>query len=90
LDSFHVSWRCGASPNARQILWTADCVSPTSAAIDRVDQCVAFFGVDSNVRPITSSTWRSLTVRGRPGRRSSSRPSSRSAANRLRHLRTVV
>jgi hypothetical protein len=31
-------------------------VSPNSAAIDLVDQCVAFFGGLSNVRVITSST----------------------------------
>jgi hypothetical protein len=41
LDSFHVCWRCGWSPNAFQIRSTADCVSPTSRAIDLVDQCVA-------------------------------------------------
>ena len=41
LDSFQVSWRCGCSPNAFQIRSTADCVRPTSRAIERVDQCVA-------------------------------------------------
>jgi hypothetical protein len=35
---------------------TADCVRPTSAAIDRVDQCVASFGVRSKVLVMTSST----------------------------------
>ena len=63
---------------------------PSSAASDRVDQCVASFGVVSNVRTITASTCSSATVRGRPGRGSSSKPSSRSAKNRDRHLRAVV
>jgi hypothetical protein len=47
---------------------TADCVSPTSAAIDRVDQCVASFGVLSSVLVMTCSTCASLIVRGCPGR----------------------
>ena len=42
--SLNVSARCGWSPNARQIRCTADCVRPTSAAIERVDQCVASLG----------------------------------------------
>src|SRR5829696_949877 len=40
LESLNVSWRCGCSPNARQIRDTAVCVSPTSLDIERVDQCV--------------------------------------------------
>jgi hypothetical protein len=90
LDSFHVSCRWGCNPNARQIRETAVCDSPTSAARERVDQCVAVFGVDSNVRTITSSTCASVTVRGRPGRGSSTSPSNRLIANRERHLRTVA
>jgi hypothetical protein len=89
-DSFHACWRCGCSPNARQIRDTAVCVSPTSRAIDRVDQCVASRGVLSNVLTITSSTWASVIVLGRPGRGSSLSPSRRNSANRLRHLRTVA
>jgi hypothetical protein len=49
--------RCGLSPNAVQMSCTAVCVSPTSRAIDRVDQCVASRGVLSSVSTITSSTW---------------------------------
>ena len=49
LESFKVSWRCGWSPNACQIRSTAFWVRPTSAAIERVDQCVASLGVLSNV-----------------------------------------
>jgi hypothetical protein len=63
-DSFQLSWRCGCSPNARQILTTAVWLSPTSAAIDRVDQCVASFGALSSVLVITSSTWASVILRG--------------------------
>jgi hypothetical protein len=79
-DSFQVSCRWGCNPKARQILETAVCDRPTSAAIERVDQCVASFGVVSKVVLITRSTSASTIVRGRPGRSSSSRPSSRSPA----------
>jgi hypothetical protein len=90
LESFHVSWRCGCSPNALQIRSTADCVSPTSLAIERVDQCVASLGVVSSVRTITSSTFSSVIVRGRPGRGSSSNPSSRCSPKRARHVAAVA
>ena len=70
--------RCGCRPNARQIRETAVCESPTSPAIDRVDQCVASFGVGLQRATITSSTCASLIVRGRPGRGSSTSPSKRS------------
>jgi hypothetical protein len=84
-----VSARCGCSPNACQIRKIAFCVKPASAAIDRVDQCVAFLGVVSNVLTTTSSTWSSVIVGGRPGRGSSTRPSSLRSANRVRHFPTV-
>jgi hypothetical protein len=90
LESLKLSWRCGWSPNARQIRDTAVCVSPTSRAIDRVDQCVASRGVLSSVLVITASTCSSVIVRGRPGRGSSLSPSSRCSAKRLRHLRTEL
>ena len=88
--SFHESCRCGCNPNARQIRDTADCDIPSSAESDRVDQCVASVGVVSNVRVITASTCSSATVRGRPGRGSSSKPSSRSTRKRERHLRALL
>ncbi len=59
LESLNVSARCGCSPNAFQIRCTAVWLRPTSAAIDRVDQCVAFVGADSSVLVITSSTFAS-------------------------------
>lgn len=40
----------------RQIRDTDDCERPISFAIDRVDQCVAFFGVDSSVLVTTAAT----------------------------------
>jgi hypothetical protein len=49
-----------------------DCDSPRCSAIDRVNQCVAFGGVVSNVAVINASIWSSPTTRGRPGRGSSS------------------
>ena len=52
-ESFQVCWRCGCSPKARQIRATALCESPSSVASERVDQCVASFGVVSSVRTIT-------------------------------------
>jgi hypothetical protein len=55
----------------------------------RVLQCVASRGFVSSVAVTTSSTCASLTVRGAPGRRSSSSPSNRLARNRLRHFPTV-
>jgi hypothetical protein len=75
---------------ARQIRDTDDCDIPSSAANDRVDQCVASRGVVSSVAVITASTCSSATVRGRPGRGSSSRPSSRWATNRVRHFRALL
>jgi hypothetical protein len=38
--------------------------TPSSAAIDRVDQCAASFGVVSSVLTITSSTLASVIFRG--------------------------
>ena len=89
LESFQVSWRWGCNPNARQMRPIASRDKPASAAIDRVDQCVASLGVVSNVLTITSSTCSSVIVLGRPGRGSSTSPSSRCWANRLRHLVTI-
>jgi hypothetical protein len=42
------------------------CESPVAAAIERIDQWVASFGVAFSVRSITSATCASDTVRGRP------------------------
>ncbi len=65
-------------------------MSPTSRAIDRVDQCVAAFGLLSSVLVITAATCSSLIVRGRPGRGSSVNPSERCSANRDRHFVTIA
>jgi hypothetical protein len=59
-------------------------------AIEERVQCVAFGGVDSNVATNTSSTWSVVIDAGRPGRGSSTNPSSRSSQNRERHLPTVA
>ena len=74
-ESFHVSWRCGCSPNAFQIRSTADCVeadlgAPSTASTNASRPS----GVVSSVLTITSSTCASVTVRGRPGRGSSVKP----------------
>jgi hypothetical protein len=82
--------RCGLSPKVRQIREMAVWLIPVALAIDRVDQWVSWLGGGSSrVLVITCSTWASAMVRGRPGRGSSDRPSSRLATNRPRHLVTV-
>jgi hypothetical protein len=88
-QSLNPSSRWGLSPNAFQIRPTVDFDSPDFSAIVDRDQCVAFFGVDSKVSTMTFSTWSTLIVAGRPGRGSSTSPSSLCSRNRLRHLRTV-
>ena len=62
--------RCGCKPNATHIRRTVVWEKPVSAAIERIDQCVASNGVVRNVRSITAATWSSSIVRGRPGRAS--------------------
>src|SRR5262245_39051398 len=88
-DSLNVSVRCGCSPKARQMRVTVLWLNPQRAAMPRVLQCVASRGFVSNVNRTTSSTAASPTVRGAPGRGSSSRPSTRFVMKRLRHLPTV-
>lgn len=89
VDSLKVSDRCGASANARQIREIADCDMPVAAAIDLVDQWVAFFGLSSRVLTMTRSTSASLIFLGAPGRGSSDRPSRPRSMNRRRQVRTV-
>ena len=85
-DSLKVSVRCGWRPNARQMRLMALWVRPQlarhrpRAPVRRVPRVV------SSVRVITRSTSASVIVRGAPGRGSSSRPSSRCARKRERHL----
>ena len=69
---------------------TAVCVTPAARAMVRVLHCVASVsgGRSSSVLRITRSTSPSVMVRA-PGRGASSRPSSRWARNRVRHLPTV-
>jgi hypothetical protein len=59
---------------------------PDLSTIDLRDQCVVFFGAPFRVAVITSSTVSSRIDGGRPGRGSSTKPSSRLATNRRRHL----
>ena len=59
------------------------------SVIFALDQCVAFPGVDSNVATTTFSTCSAVTVAGRPGRGSSTRPTRRCSRNRDRRLPTV-
>ncbi|GCD40249.1 hypothetical protein OEIGOIKO_08106 [Streptomyces chrestomyceticus JCM 4735] len=89
VDSLNVCVRCGARANARQIRETADCDMPVAAAIDLVDQWVAFFGLSSSVLTITRSTSASVILRGTPGRGSSHKPSSPRSRKRRRQVRTV-
>ncbi|AYV26278.1 hypothetical protein EES41_06045 [Streptomyces sp. ADI95-16] len=89
VDSLNVCDRCGASAKARQIREMLDCDIPVAAAIERVDQWVAFFGVSSRVLTITRSTSASVIFRGTPGRGSSHRPSKPCSRKRRRQVRTV-
>jgi hypothetical protein len=88
-ESLNVSVWCGFSPNARQIRLIAVWLIPAAAAIERVDQWVAFGGCSSRVLTITRSISRSPICRGLPGRGSSCRPSMPLLAKRPRHLPTV-
>jgi hypothetical protein len=77
------------SPNARQIRLIALWLIPVAAAIERVEQCLAFAGCSSSVFTITRSTSSSPIERGFPGRGSSCSPSRPRCAKRPRHLPTV-
>src|SRR5512142_619884 len=55
-DSLNVSTRCGCSPRARQTRCTVSRLTPTRAAIVRVDQCVAPGGASCNVTRTISFT----------------------------------
>jgi hypothetical protein len=80
----------GFNLNARQIRLTADWDIPAASAIPRVLQWVALAGLVSRVLVTTRSTAASVTVRGAPGRGSSTRPSSRLATNRFLQVPTVA
>jgi hypothetical protein len=56
---------------------------------DRVDQRLALVGALSNVEFAICCTCSSVSVNGRPGRGSSTKPSNRRSANRSRHSVTV-
>jgi hypothetical protein len=90
VESLKVSTRCGCSENAFQMRCTVDGASPDTLAMPRELQCVRPVGSVSSVAVTTSATFSSLTVRGAPGRGSSSKPSRRCAANRLRQAATVT
>jgi len=89
VDSLNVSERCGCNPKARQIRDTVAWDSPDSAAIDRVDQCVASFGCRSSVFVTTSATFSSDTVRGPPERGMSPSPAIRYCTNLARQRPTA-
>ena len=90
VDSLKVSLRCGCSPKARQMRCTVETDRPDALAIERVLQCVAARGIVSSVVVTTSAILSSPILRGAPGRGSSSSPSRRRAANRLRQVATVT
>ena len=48
--------RCGCNPKAFHIRRIVVCEKPVSAAIDRIDQCVASAGVVRSVRSMTAAT----------------------------------
>ena len=75
-ESLNVSVRCGCKAKARQMRLIVLRLNPHALAIERVLQCVASAGRLSKVRVSTASICASVTVRGAPGRGSSSKPSS--------------
>lgn len=81
--------RAATISNDRQIRPIVEGDNPERFAIDARDQCVVFFGMDSNVATTTSSTCAAVIEGGRPGGGSSSKPSSRRSTNRDRHFPTV-
>ena len=74
VDSLKCSLRCGLRPEARQMRPIVEGLKPEARAIDRRLQCVGPRGSDSRVRTSTRSTASSDTLRGVPGRGSSSKP----------------
>src|SRR5450755_3701111 len=90
VDSLNPSARWGLRPKSFQIRPIVEGESPDFLAIEVRDQWVALLGLDSSVATSTSSTWSRVIEAGRPGRSSSTSPSSRSAMNRDRHLPTVT
>ncbi|GGR41255.1 hypothetical protein GCM10010282_37530 [Streptomyces roseolus] len=89
VDSRGVWARCGAGANGRRIRETADRDMPAAAAIDLVDQWVAFSGVSPSVLTMTRSTSASVIFRGTPGPGSSHKPSRPRSMNRRRQVRSV-
>ncbi len=53
VDSLNVSDRCGCTPKAPHIRRMVVCDNPDLAAMERIDQCVAPFGVVFSVCSIT-------------------------------------
>src|SRR5215208_4334856 len=90
VDSLKPSASCALSPNRRQIRPIVDLLNPDRSAICLRDQWVASLGVSSSVATTTCSTCSTVIDGGRPGRGSSTSPSSRRCTNRPRHLPTVA
>ena len=89
VDSLNPSCRSGLSSNFRQIRPIVEADRPDRCAIDTRDQWVASVADSSSVAVTTCSTWSSRIDGGRPGRGSSTSPSSRLSTNRVRHFATV-
>lgn len=89
VDSLNVCDGCGARANARLIREIADYDMPVAAAIDRVDQWVAFLGFSSSVLTMTRSTSASVIFLGTPGRGSSDGQSRPPWRKRHRQVWTV-
>src|SRR5262245_960814 len=88
-DRLTVSLRGGGRLKARQIRLTGLWLRPHGRALARGLPCVAARGAVAKVNVTTRATAASVTVRGAPGRGSSSNPSSRRVTKRRRHFPTV-
>src|SRR5947199_314817 len=73
-ESLNASLWWGLSPKARQMRLIAVWLIPVAAAIERVDQWVAFGGCSSSVLPITRSSGAEPSARAPPAPHRSARP----------------
>ena len=91
VENLKVSTRCGWMPHLRQIRATEANEIPSRSAISRVDQCVTprWAGGLPLSANVSASTATSSITAARPGRGSSSSPSTPDCSYRSRHLSTV-
>ena len=83
------SLRCGLAPNRENHRCTVLFDTPSSSAIRRRLQALAWLGLSCKARLISPAAFLSSWVRGRPGQSSSCSPCTPCSTNRRCHLPTV-